>query len=432
MVSVAPLTKAEFSCLMTSLGAKPSSGIYAVAVSGGPDSMALAIFMAKWARVVFVTFDHGLRKESASEAFKVSKWLKNSGFKHHILKWTAAKPSKDLQAEARRARYRALANFCKEKGIQYLVLGHTQDDQAETFFMRLLRGSGVDGLSAMAPVTHMGRGSRSLILLRPFLKIPKARLIVTLKKLKKSWIEDPSNQNLDFTRIKIRQLLAEINISGFNSETFSKTAYRMGRVRKFLESETQKLITSSVIFYDEGYARINLQPLRGAHEEITLRTLAKVLISVSAEIYPPRIESLEKLCRSLISKKFKGSTLMGCQIIVLKTGVDEVLVVREAAAVKDSFTLKGGERKIFDNRFEVALAPGAKSGTVRILGEAGWRKLVSNHPNLRRQSLPYAVKISLPALFRGNQVIAVPQLGYLARGSSFFVEKALRRPPQWL
>lgn len=432
MVCSTPLTAAEFSRLMTRLGARPTPEIYAVAVSGGPDSMALAILMAKWARVVFITFDHGLRKGSAAEAIKVSKWLKRFGFEHYILKWDAVKPSKDIQAEARRARYKALADFCRKKGLQQLVLGHTQDDQAETFLIRLLRGSGVDGLSSMAPVTHMGRGTRALILLRPFLGIPKARLVATLKQHKQSWIEDPSNQNFDFTRIKVRQLLAKVSIPGFSSETLSKTAYRMRRVRKFLESETQKLMTCSVIFYDEGYAKMNLKPLRDAHEEIALRALAKILMSVSAEIYPPRIESLEKLYRSLMNKKIKGSTLMGCRIVFSQSGKDELLIAREAAAVKDTLTLKGGERKIFDNRFEVALARTEKSGKVKVLGEAGWRRLVAHYPSLRLQPLPYVVKISLPALFRGNQVIAVPQLGHPARGSRFLVEKALRRPPQWL
>lgn len=432
MARLAPLTPQEFSALMAALGARPDGGPYAVAVSGGADSMALAVLMAKWGGATYLTFDHALRAESATEAATVSGWLGKLGVAHHVLKWAGKKPASDIQAAARRARYRAFAEFCRGRGIRHLVLAHTRDDQAETFLIRLLRGSGVDGLAAMAPVTQMGKGQNALVLLRPFLAIPKARLQATLKAAKQDWIEDPSNRNLDFTRVKVRKLLQEGAIPGLDAETFAKTAARMGRVRKFLEFETQKLMASSVVFFDEGYAEVNPSPFREGPEEIALRALAKVLIHVSGETYPPRLDSLERLFRAFKAGGFRGATLLGCRLLPSGRGTGSVIVAREAAAIRDEISLTGGGKAVFDRRFEVALKKGARPGTVKALGEAGWRALVKRNPKLRGHALPHAVKIGLPALFRGGRVAEVPHLAPADRPGALTAQSAPRRPPVWL
>jgi len=427
-----PLTLTEFSNLMAVLGAKSEGGPYAVAVSGGADSMALALLMAEWGKAVFLTFDHGLRKESAKEAKTVAGWLKAKGLEHHILEWTGRKPASDVQAAARRVRYGAFAEFCRERRLRQLVLAHTRDDQAETFLMRLFRGSGVDGLSAMAPVTQMGKGGGALVLLRPFLDIPKARLVATLRARKQEWIEDPSNRNPDFTRVKVRKLLADAGIPGLDAGTLAKTAARMGRVRKFLEFETQKLMASPVVFFDQGYAEVNPAPFREGHEEISLRALAKVLLHVSGETYPPRLLSLERLYRAVKNQGFRGASLAGCRLLPSGAAGGAILVVREAAAVTEEIPLNGGGRATFDRRFEVALAKGAKPGLVKALGEAGWRSLVKSRPALRDHPLPHPVKIALPALFRKGRVAEVPHLGHPEHSGAFSVELAARRPVLWL
>ena len=136
---------------MAALGLSPGDGPFAVATSGGPDSMALALLFKDWGEATFLTFDHRLRKESKAEALQVKAWLAASGQPHEILTWRGAKPAAGIQAAARQARYQALEGWCRERGVKYLFLAHTRDDQAETFLIRLLRGSGVDGLAAMAP-----------------------------------------------------------------------------------------------------------------------------------------------------------------------------------------------------------------------------------------------------------------------------------------
>jgi tRNA(Ile)-lysidine synthase len=431
MARPTPVTAKEFAGLMAALGAKPDSR-HAVAVSGGADSLALALLMAEWGEAAYLTFDHGLRKESATEAAEVGAWLKRRGLEHHVLRWRGKKPASDLQAAARRARYRAFAEFCRAHHVRRLVLAHTRDDQAETFLIRLFRGSGVDGLAAMAPVTQMGKGASALLLLRPFLAMPKARLKATLTQRKQKWIEDPSNRNPDFTRVRVRNLLSEADIPGLDAATLAKTAARMGRARKFLEFETQKLMASSVVFFDEGYTEVNPVPFGERHEEIALRALAKVLAHVSGAIYPPRLESLERLYRALKDDRFRGATLSGCRLAPSGRGTGTILVAREAAAIADAIPLKGGGRALFDRRFDVALAKGAKPGVVKALGAAGWRALAKAHPRLRKNRLPYAVKLSLPALYRNGRPAEVPQLGHPARSAAFSVEPAARRPAIWL
>lgn len=170
--------------------------ILAVAVSGGPDSLALAFLAAAWAakrrgRIVALTVDHGLRKDSGKEARTVGRWLNDAGVAHHILTWKGPKPRTGIQAAARNARYRLLREWCRRQGILHLLVAHTRDDQAETFLLRLHRESGVAGLAAMPAISE----EPDLRILRPLLTLPKARLIATLQARKQEWIEDPSNKN---------------------------------------------------------------------------------------------------------------------------------------------------------------------------------------------------------------------------------------------
>src|SRR5689334_12818293 len=156
----------------------------AVAVSGGADSLALALLADRWARacggrVTALTVDHGLRPEAAREARQVGRWLKASGIRHVILRWsppamkkTATARLANLQAAARDARYELLCGWCRQHAVLHLLLAHHRDDQAETLLLRLARGSGLDGLAAMAPLVE-----RSAVrLLRPLLAVPKTAI----------------------------------------------------------------------------------------------------------------------------------------------------------------------------------------------------------------------------------------------------------------
>ena len=220
-----PVSAVEFNRLMQAFGPFEQRPRLAVAVSGGADSMALCLLAASWAQglggsVTALTVDHGLRAAAAAEAAQVGDWLAARGVAHKILCWQGAKPAADLQAAARLARYELLNDWCAQEAVLHLLLAHHQEDQAETLLLRLGRGSGVDGLSAMAPisVTKAGR------LLRPLLGISRARLMAGLKAEGQSWIEDPSNEDVRFSRVRWRQLMPKLQAEGLNSERLAATA----------------------------------------------------------------------------------------------------------------------------------------------------------------------------------------------------------------
>ncbi|MDY0242779.1 MAG: tRNA lysidine(34) synthetase TilS, partial [Rhodospirillaceae bacterium] len=191
-----PIGDAEFSSWMDRLGPFERLPVVAVACSGGADSLALTILADAWARsrggqAIALTVDHGLRADSAAEAATVGRWLAAREIPHHVLRWEGAKPGTGIQAAARRARYALLEDWCRQEGLLHLLLAHHRDDQAETLLMHLARGSGVDGLAGMAPITE----TRALRLLRPMLDAPHARLEATLAARGLVWVEDPSNRN---------------------------------------------------------------------------------------------------------------------------------------------------------------------------------------------------------------------------------------------
>ncbi|MGB6800465.1 MAG: tRNA lysidine(34) synthetase TilS, partial [Xanthobacteraceae bacterium] len=189
-----------------------------LAVSGGPDSTALLVLAARWAKrlkrapkLIAVTVDHGLRAAAAREAVAVKRLAKNLGVAHRTLHWRGRKPKSGLQEAARIARYRLLADIAARAGYVHILTAHTLDDQAETILFRLARGSGLVGLAGMAHASPLPIGGRtSLFLVRPLLHLPKARLVATLKAERIGFSEDPSNHDPRFTRARLRRLMPEL------------------------------------------------------------------------------------------------------------------------------------------------------------------------------------------------------------------------------
>ena len=213
------MTEIDFDRLMAVAINGDSVNQIAVAVSGGADSMALCLLAGQWARsngiiLKAVTVDHGLRPDSAEEARSVGRWLTNYGIDHQILTWMDEKPETGIQAAARKARYRLMADWCESNGIQHLLVAHHLEDQVETFLMRLARGSGIDGLACMTSSTPL----QAINLLRPLLTVPKSELTDFLNGQNQDWIEDPSNQNPAYARTQIRGLAADLEQVGVNAQ----------------------------------------------------------------------------------------------------------------------------------------------------------------------------------------------------------------------
>jgi tRNA(Ile)-lysidine synthase len=411
-----PIGAAEFAKLLAPL--KPAARV-AVALSGGPDSLALLFLASRWASarkrpLAAFTVDHGLRAASAEEAKLAGQMAKALGVRHRILVWRGAKPGTGVQAAAREARYRLLAEACLAEGIGDLFVAHHLEDQAETFLMRLARGSGVDGLAGMAVARDLG-GVR---LVRPLLDVPRARLTATLEKAKLEAILDPSNENERFDRVKARRIMGELAALGLDARRLADTAAHMGRVRAALDADTRALVAAHARLAPEGYARIETQALLDAPEEIGFRTLSEILKWVGGSDYPPRFEALTSLYAAIASGALgRGRTLNGCKLAATPSGLvalRETVAAMKAAPVR----LRTGEAGVWDGRFEVRLAQAPRGiFEVRALGldglaAAGVRKLAL-------PDAPKAVLPTLPALWRGETPVAAPHIGWVTPGIRF-------------
>jgi tRNA(Ile)-lysidine synthase len=223
-------------------GLENSRGLI-LAVSGGVDSTALLVLAARWAKqlkrapkLVAVTIDHGLRPEAAREAAAVKRLARRLGVPHRILRWQGRKPKSGLQEAARSARYRLLGQAAASAGYEHVLTAHTLDDQAETVLFRLARGSGLVGLSGMAQVTPLPvGGDRVAFLLRPLLRVPKARLIATLRAAHISHSEDPSNRDPRFARTRLRTLMPHLAREGLDAHGLSRFAARIRRADSTIE-----------------------------------------------------------------------------------------------------------------------------------------------------------------------------------------------------
>jgi tRNA(Ile)-lysidine synthase len=209
-----------------------------LAVSGGPDSMALLWLAVRWRRalkhgpdLLAVTVDHGLRREAAREARHVKQFAKSLGISHRTLRWTGDKPATGLPAAARAARYALLFKAARSCGASHVLTAHTLDDQAETVLMRVSRGSGITGLSAMARETMRD----GLVLVRPFLRVPKSRLIATLDKAGIGYADDPTNHDAGFTRPRLRALMPALAKEGCDARNLARLASRLARANTALE-----------------------------------------------------------------------------------------------------------------------------------------------------------------------------------------------------
>jgi tRNA(Ile)-lysidine synthase len=209
-----------------------------LAVSGGPDSIALMWLAARWRRklargprLIAVTIDHGLRTEAAREARAVKRLAKALELPHRTMRWSGTKPKTGLPAAARTARYRLLAQAARAHGATHILTAHTRDDQAETLLMRMLRGSGIGGLAAMARESERD-GVR---LARPFLQVSKSQLIATLRKAKIGFAEDPTNRDLSFTRPRIRAILPALAAEGGDARSLARLAARLARADAAVE-----------------------------------------------------------------------------------------------------------------------------------------------------------------------------------------------------
>lgn len=289
----------------------------AVAVSGGPDSMALLWLLARWGapqgrKISAYTVDHGLRPGSADEAARVGEWaaaLQNVS--HRILRWGGEKPVSRILEEARAARYELLAAAAKRDGADSLFVAHHRDDQAETFLIRLAKGSGLEGLAGMRAVQETVWGIK---LLRPLLDVPKQDLVGLCEAENIPFVQDPTNENAAYLRPRLRAAQGILEEEGLSAKRLAVTARRLARARDALQRISEELFEQAVTARLDNGLLLDFKRLESAPEELVLRVLLRAMEEVSpADDYGPRMEKLEALmARILYERDFRGATLGGC------------------------------------------------------------------------------------------------------------------------
>ena len=301
-----------YSKLKKVLSKNKNSKSFTVAVSGGPDSMALAglsnILMSKKKHEVFFALvDHKIRKNSTREAYQVKKLLKKNNIKLEILK-NEKKIVKNIQKNAREARYELLSKFCKRNGSKYLLTAHHQDDQIETFFIRLSRGSGVEGLSSMSEKTKIKYG---INLLRPFLDSNKKELSYIAKKIFGKTFKDPSNTNEKFLRTNIRNLKKILEEKGLDAERVAHSIRNISLTKDAINFYVIKSMKKLVKF-KKTETVLNLIDFKKEPEEVKFRIINNIVKRRANTYYPPRSYKVVNLINRFEGNKLKKCTLGGC------------------------------------------------------------------------------------------------------------------------
>jgi tRNA(Ile)-lysidine synthase len=411
-----PVTARAFATAMTALGPFEPRPHLALAVSGGADSMALALLAARWAaarggRLTALTVDHRLRSAAATEARQVRCWLAAAGIAHRTLVWRHERTgdSRALQARARAARYGLLEHWCARNAVLHLLTAHHQGDQAETFLMRLAAQSGPRGLTAMSPVRELTQAR----LLRPLLGFTRASLESTLRVQGQDWIEDPSNRDAAFARVRLRALVPELEAAGLSRPDMAALAARFAGIRRNLEARLARRLAQAARPHPAGFVRLDRTALCAGVATEGEQALARVLGAVSGASFAPRRERLTRLFAALADPEFSGATLGGCRI--LPDGPGGLLVCRELSAQADPITARAGDL-IWDGRFFLRLRGQGRGRRVGALGTAGWREIARRSPELvtavRARAIPVPVRASLPALFGRSGPVQVPHIGY--------------------
>ncbi|MBR0825241.1 tRNA lysidine(34) synthetase TilS [Bradyrhizobium manausense] len=284
-----PISAAAAKALFAELRGAPA---LVLAVSGGPDSLALMWLAARWRRslargpkLIVVTVDHGLRKDAAREAREVKQLARSLDLTHRTMRWTGAKPKTGLPAAARDARYRLLVKVARASGATHVLTAHTRDDQAETLLMRLLRGSGIVGLSAMARITQRD----GVALARPFLDVPKSQLIATLARAKIGFADDPTNRDPAFTRPRLRALLPALAAEGGNVRNLARLAARLARANAAVDvladgaERFLALRDRDRLSHHAGGRSFEASSFAALPEEVRLRLLLRAIDAVGHE-----------------------------------------------------------------------------------------------------------------------------------------------------
>jgi tRNA(Ile)-lysidine synthase len=343
----------------------------ALAISGGSDSTALMLLAARARgrgdlkpRLTVLTVDHGLRPEAAAEARQVAAWACALDLPSHVLTWQGMKPSTGIQAAARTARYALMRAWCAAHGAEAIVTAHTLEDQAETLLMRLARASGLQGLAAMQPERR-----EPWPLVRPLLAVSRQRLRATLADAGHPFIDDPSNDDPRFERVRLRHLKPVLAETGLSDETLAAVARRLARANAAVEAQVRDTMAAAV--FDEGLGlwRIRRAALAAAPEEVRIRLLQAVAGWAGGQPEPLDLASAESVS-AWLDERGSGRRTVGGALI--EAGPDDLRLCREPGRIsRAGQAVAPGQSFVFDHRFVVSVAPGWGADELTVRPVAG-------------------------------------------------------------
>lgn len=369
-----------------------------IAISGGSDSRALLQLVVSWARdnkceIYGATVDHGLRPEAAAEAREVGDICAALGISHEVLRWENWDQRGNLQAEARRARYRLLAQWATRHALATVCLGHTADDVAETFLIRLGRRAGVDGLAQMQ--TRFSRNNTSF--LRPMLNLRRADLRAYLERRKVGWIDDPSNADSRFERVRMRQALEYLEKFDLGVEKISQSAAHLKAASEALRHYAAQA-AETVLSVDHCDVLLTRDAMRAAPQETQRRLLIAALAHVAPPEFAPRAKAIDNLLLALEHRE--ATTLSGCKVSFKS---NDIRISRELSAISDTRACFGEVKAEWDGRWQVEAAL-AQTYTLRALGADG----LGQCPAWRETGRARMMLIASPSLWCGEELIAAP------------------------
>jgi tRNA(Ile)-lysidine synthase len=368
-----------------------------VAVSGGGDSIALLHLLHRCAphtgwTLQAVTVDHGLRPESAAEAAGVAAYCAKLGVPHTTLRWDHGAIAGNVMDAARRARLRLIGAWAVQQDISYVALGHTADDRAETFLMALARSSGLDGLAGMR-FRWLEHGVQWD---RPLLNHSRAELRSYLRRNGVSWVDDPTNDDEAFTRIKARKALTALATLGITVKSLKTNINHLSMVREALRERLQSAAAAHVTEI-AGTLQIDYAAFRAMPRELQRRFLQAAIGWLSGVEYPPRMTKQDNLGQYM--RAGWDATLSGC---CFRSKDKVIRILREPKAVATHETATTAP---WDNRWHLD-GPHQPGLTIRALGYG--LRLV---PNWRDTGLPRDALIVTPAVWQGDALIAAPLAG---------------------
>ena len=375
----------------------------ALAVSGGRDSMALMYLVYRWKahlalniKIEVLTVDHNLRKAAQDECRFVQKIAKNYGFRHKVLTWQHGHIETSIQEKARNARYQLMLDYAREENIDTILTAHTSDDNIETFIMRLAKGSGLDGLKSINKIRH----EDGIQIERPLLSLSRSITTEILRSMGNEWVDDPTNDDESFERVKIRNNISSLSSFNISSSNLTKTIQRLARAHESISFFTDLLSQELVELSELGYADVNFDKLRNYPKEIILRVFAKALTDINGGTVS--LSSLEAVFAELI-KTERSKTLNGCQIIPQK---NKYVIVRENRGI-NPVEIKINERISWDGRFDVHLKSYNKTNIVidQIGNADDLRKMIDG---TYFQSIPKYVLRTLPGGFIKDKLVLLP------------------------